>query len=518
VSAIGNTNLVVLQECFDDFVRQWPEWAEVRGRLQRAGLDVTSARELNTGDKRSSWILLALPSKALHQAFDLAPEVLVLCAPWEIAQVNDIKRLEETFRRELRVDQGFALVIVQDTSAQARLGATIPEARRYIFVTRDRLQTEPDPQALLREMLRNELGGRRLFDNRRPATGPQFFGRAREFEALERDVRLGHCLGLYGLRKVGKTSLLRRLAGKFRQHEGTNTRVIPVELDLLAVDYKQRTNAGLIAGLRKAADEEAINARIEAPRAVSDHHGRILQLFEAAGRLGARWLFIVDEFESLLDGRFTLSDGIELLSWMRGVAQMHPERFSFVLAGRNRRLLAPARMGRIDNPMYRFLREVPLAGMADEECRTMVRRLGRRMGLAFSADALDVIMRETGGHPSLVRTLGDLVDQSVPLAARNPAQVDAAALARHLPRFGREVDDDMRELVQAAEDIEPRALERLKHLAHRVPWIGGDLEARIDDALERYGILDAQAHAFRIDRFAAWLRANYRAPVTAAHG
>lgn len=148
----------------------------------------------------------------------------------------------------------------------------------------------------------------------------------------------------------------------------------------------------------------------------------------------------------------------------------------------------------------------------------MVRRIGRRMALTFTADALDIMLRETGGHPALVRTLGDLVDQHVPIDARAPALVDGALVERLLPRFGREVDGDMREFVQAAEDIEPRALDRLKHLAHGVPWVGGDLEARIDDALERYGILDAQAQAFRIGRFATWLRANYSAPMAAAHG
>lgn len=518
MQAIGERNLASLDERFESFYAQWPAWSDVRGWLSRAGLEVTTARELDTGERRSSWVFLAHPSEALRQHFELAPEVLVLCAPWKAAQVNDIRRVEQIFKEELRVDQGFALVLTQEANVEGRFAATLPEARKYLFLSRDLREAATDPQAFLRGRLRDELGARRLFDHRRPATGPQFFGRAREFEALERDVYQGHCLGVYGLRKIGKTSLLRRVAAKFRERAQAGAAVMPIEIDLLAMDYKHRTLGDLVATLRRGADEEAVRTGLVGGRGAGDHHERVAQLTRAARTAGARLLVVVDEYEALLDGRFSLRDGLEFLTWMRGVAQTYPEHFSFILAGRNRRLLSPARVGRVDNPMYRFLREVPLGGLAEEECRAMVRRIGRRMALDFSPDSLDLIVRETGGHPALVRSFGDLIDQAVPLADRGPALVDRSLTEGVVASFAREVDSDMRELVPAAEDIEPRAVDLLRHLAHGAPWVGGDLEARIRDGLVRYGILHPDRARFRIGRFASWVRENYAPPAEAALG
>lgn len=147
----------------------------------------------------------------------------------------------------------------------------------------------------------------------------------------------------------------------------------------------------------------------------------------------------------------------------------------------------------------------------------MVRKIGARMALRFEPDALELIVQETGGHPALARTFGDLVDQLVPSAERAPAAINAAAARRVLPRFAREVDEDMRELVHAANDIDPRGGDYLVHLAYEVPWIGGVPEARLDDALARYGILHPGAGGFRIGRLAGWLRENHARPAEAAH-
>jgi hypothetical protein len=230
-------------------------------------------------------------------------------------------------------------------------------------------------------------------------------------------------------------------------------------------------------------------------------------------------LLVLDEYEVLLGTRrITPADGVELLTWLRGLAQERPRGFNLVLVGRNPRLIAPARIGGADNPMYRFLRTVPIQGLAPDDCRRMVGVLGGRLGLRFGVDALDLFVQETGGHPALARTLGDLVDVHVPVEERTPAPVDAGLVERILPRFARAVDEDMRELVNAANDIDARAGDYLAYLAHGAPWIGGPPEARIKDALIDYGILDADTPEFRIGRLLSWLRENYAAPVRVAHG
>ena len=361
---------------------------------------------------------------------------------------------------------------------------------------------------------------RRLFDFRLPAGEWQFFGREKELEALERDVLTGHSLGVFGLRKVGKTSLLERMAEKLREGRAGVQRGIPVKVDLQATSYLRRNFDGVAELIGAALDRELSRAQIQVPASPPHPLERLRVAVEhIENALGARVVVILDEYEVLLAARrIPRSDGVELLTFLRGLAQEQPKGFSFVLAGRNQRLLAPARIDDADNPMYRFLRNVPVAGLVPDDCRRMVRALGGRMGLHFEPDALDLLLQETGGHPALVRTLGDLIDVHVPTSDRNPAIVDAALVKRVLPRFSREVDEDMREFVNAANDVDARAGDYLVHLAHGVPWIGGPSEARIDDALIGYGILHPDTHAFRIGRLCTWLRENYQSPIEAAHG
>lgn len=497
---------------------QWPGWEWLYDISQVAGLTITSAKELAVTDSPGPWAILAEPSETLQQYFDLQPEVLLLCAPVGL-QSTDIEHVEKFFSENLRIDPGFALVITADPNLEERLAPALPVNRRYLFVLAEHFRMAPQPQTFLLDILREGLGRRRLFDFRLPAGEWQFFGREKELEALERDILSGNSIGVFGLRKVGKTSLLERLADKLREGRPGAQRGIPVKIDLQTTSYLRRNFDGVVELIGTALDRELSRAQIQLPTCPSHPLERLrTAVTHVEGSMGARVLLILDEYEVLLAGRIPIHDGIELLTWLRGLAQEHRRSFGLVLIGRNQRLLAPARIEGIDNPMYRFLRSVHLAGLVPDDCRHMIQKLGGRLGLRFEPDALDIFVEETGGHPNLARTLGDLVDVQIPTIARIPAFIDASLVRRLLPRFSRAVDEDMRELVNAANDFDPRAGDYLVHLAHGVPWIGGVPEARIDDALVAYGILHPEAHAFRIGRLLAWLRENYVSPAQVAHG
>lgn len=508
-----------MEDRFALITRQWPRLAWLQPRLKAAGLTPTSVRELPGNTPRRSWVVLVQPSETLRQHFELAPEALLLVTPWDLAHARDVARLEDLFASEIRVDQGFAIVVAHDPRAEENLRAVLPEKRAYLFLHDNEFESVTDPQAWLRARLREKLGSRRLFDYRLPAAGPQFFGRQQEFEALSRDLSLGHCVGVFGLRKVGKTSLLRRTAEKLREGGVAKGRALVVEVDLLKTPFGSRDLAGVANLIGNQLDHALAQDGTLSRPALEDPLARLEATVVRVERdFGARTMLFLDEYELLLDGRLPTRDGVELLSWLRGLAQSHRGAFGFVLAGRNARLIASARIEGVDNPMYRFLRDFPLAGLSPEDCRAMLRKIGGRLGLQFTTDALNLIVAETGGHPSLARTFGDLVDQSIPTTARTPARVDLAAVQHVAPRFSREVEQDMRELVNAATDVDPRAEDHLAHLAFGVPWLGGAVEARIDDALARYGILRAEPVDFRIRHFRDWLRENYACPTVAAHG
>src|SRR5207247_2992957 len=70
----------------------------------------------------------------------------------------------------------------------------------------------------LRKTLDLWLFRRDLYDVRVPVTGKKFFGRERELVALDRSIDDGEWVGLFGLRKIGKTSTIEEI-GRRRSND-----------------------------------------------------------------------------------------------------------------------------------------------------------------------------------------------------------------------------------------------------------------------------------------------------------
>ena len=72
-------------------------------------------------------------------------------------------------------------------------------------------QKSEKPLQTIQELLGQYLGRRDLYSNTVPVSGRRFFGRERLLLRLTDEVQRGQFLGIYGLRKIGKTSLIHQL-------------------------------------------------------------------------------------------------------------------------------------------------------------------------------------------------------------------------------------------------------------------------------------------------------------------
>jgi hypothetical protein len=484
---------------------QWPGWDARLTKLEKAGLILSDLRSRARRDeRRNSWLAHVRPSDALVEHFALAPEVAVLCAPWDETHAEDIDWIELQLRKDNRLDPGLVLCFVGDRRATERL--PIPKTRTYVFVHRDEWDAVSDPQRWLREMLRERLGAQRLFDLRSPAEGAQYFGRVRELAEVERYALAGRSVGLWGLRKIGKTSLLRQLVSK----HGAPTTDSPLVLllDLTARSYDDPS----IHGVHRALDTVLDRARCPNGRNAVERLAALVR-----SRRG-KVVLAIDEYERLLDGSIPARDGVLFLEAMRGMAQSTSDQFSIVLTGRDRRFVAAARIEGRDNPMYRFLTDLPVGGLDDESAREMLRKLGRRMGLVMHHEALDRCARETGGHPMLLRTIGDVIDRAVPFDRREPYLVSCSEVETRLDDFADEAAGDYRELLDAADELATGGAALLVDVAHE--GLSGAPRAmrQVMVELARFGILASDLRSFRIDGFRRWLRDNKAPAPRAAHG
>lgn len=489
------------------FLREWPQWTSVVEGVKRSGLTISRwviRRRTNRPSGQHSWLLWVKPDAVLTKQFDLAPEILLLLAPWREMHAEDIAFVEQQLGEDFRVDRGLVLVIHTQPDAEKHLAFTIPAYRSYLFLDAATLREQHNPREWLRSELQTRLGQMRQFDLRTPAEESQFFGRKVELMNLERKLLSGTCVGIWGLRKIGKTSHMRQLLRKYRiAAEAKN--LTPVLVDMMRLNHNSRGFDALLAHLCRGATEA------EAERGVNQQVTDFDAWVEAQP---GKVVLAIDEYERLLDGKTMLvEDGLRLLDWLRGLVQQSGGKFVLILAGRDPLPIASARIQGVDNPMYRFLADEPLGGLDKDAMTALVRKIGRRMGLEFTHDATALIYQLTGGHPMLTRTLGNLVDVSVATEKRSPFLVDGSYVEQMTSVFLRESSEDFAELFTVAKELAPSADLLLREAAHGDGFRNTTEAQGVVDQLTRWGILQRAGKAgelveFRIGAFATWICEN----------
>ena len=83
--------------------------------------------------------------------------------------------------------------------------------------------------------------------------------------------------------------------------------------------------------------------------------------------------------------------------------QSEVRRISYVVAGVNPYLVELDLINGIQNPVFGIVKPSMITGMNKEDVHTMVKRIGKQMGLDFDDVALDYLYNRYGGHPLLTR-------------------------------------------------------------------------------------------------------------------
>ncbi len=150
------------------------------------------------------WFMRVSPPVSLQEGFGLAPEVLVVAVGAEVQARALHEASGEVVRSGLRLDGN--LVIVADQ------GAKLADRLDRIGGHGQRIAWGPGPDGAwpsLTEVLRARLPEFDAFEERDAVRGAQLVGRDAEVSSLRTRVARGDAVGLFGLRKMGKTSVMR---------------------------------------------------------------------------------------------------------------------------------------------------------------------------------------------------------------------------------------------------------------------------------------------------------------------
>lgn len=410
-----------LQAQIAEFAAKIP-WAQTL--LDRIANDGGELTVLSPLESDLAWLVqIALPEE-MRQRFGLAPELRVLAVHGQVS--GRVLRLAVSFleRAEL-VDPDLLCIATRQPGLTRRLPRLAgPWGQRVPWV--------PSEAGFvpLAEALAANLPSFDLFDYRDPVHGNALVGREHEIaDICERLVR-GETIGVVGLRKVGKSSLLRAVAeqldpigarlGMFESLrvplpslEKAETLVISMDVQGLA----QRTLDAFASRLSMEIDERVDLANTNStPLEAAPEAGQGIRRFEvsldrALEHGPATLCFMFDEYDLLFEG-YSGEPGIpgveRLFAVLRSKAHS-TRRVSLAFAGRDPSFLERPHIGGVTSPLAGRTKAIFLGPLTRAEADELLIRLGKRTGLAIGPRTLELAWSMTGGHPLLTRQFGSLL-------------------------------------------------------------------------------------------------------------
>lgn len=322
----------------------------------------------------------------------------------------------------------FIAVPQVDTNLRNRLISRLTDTKERIAIIPlddEFFQSSQEPQEAVHELLTQYLGHRDLYNSTSPVSGRHFFGREHLLGELNEEIRRGEFLGIYGLRKIGKTSLVDKL--REEQLKGSSFAYVDLQSSLVADpkigncdplywelerDLYNRfaKDNQKIANVLRLGKEESftdLSENILSVRLIfSEDIRAFLELLKTDKIPNIKRLVILlDELEQILPvGRQSGVDGyVEFFTLLRGLAQSYHGLLSNVIVAANAVLSEASYLGERENPVFAFYKSFFLPPLPKHECVEMIIDLGKGMCVYWDENATNAVFAETGGHPFITR-------------------------------------------------------------------------------------------------------------------
>lgn len=413
-----------------------------------AGFSVENIQE--DYDHPEKWGLFLKPNRSLADLFRLDREVLLWATTYPRFQARDIENIKSVIgERGVRLTRNFAILVSKydpdsrsRTEAESALDTTIVHCSIKELARMSGTTQEP----VLRRILLNRLYTRDLYDLRVATTrSADFFGRRSTVDDLADEVVSGNSqIGVFGLRKIGKTSLLNRVTDIVAQ----SGKCIISKVDLqwtTAVDPRPEytlwsLGETLFASSRIIRNVKGLQlfgqfgtaseAELSGLSVWESFNHDLVAVLRSTKR---RIFFVVDEIERL----FELPDKesfVRLWRFLRGFDQQFPGRLRFLISGTSPECAECSSIGGQDNPLYRYLSVRYLGRLGHADAKELLVALGGPIGLLWDGEALTYAFQQTGGHPALLRSIGSTVHAlATPRVEPKAVTREAAvAAAKHL--------------------------------------------------------------------------------------
>ena len=334
-----------------------------------------------------------------------------------------------------------------------------------------------------------------LYERTRPVTADNFFGREKLLSDLSAGVRDQEVFGIFGLRKTGKTSVLKEFQSRtplVSPRDTTTRRRLTVYFDLEGYDLETPEELNrLLVEIAGSIGQQVETVGLSRKRLLDfqeKHRGgevpKVGEFFDALkttmhsnqnSRIPWDLVLMLDEIEHFMvsEGAASRNGIVQFLQNLRKLVQdtqgASGTRFSFMMAGLTPGIVVDATLLGKDNPLFKFVSSRYLGPLDRIESKSLLAGIGQRMGMNWHNNALETAYEETGGSIVLLRELGGAIREDVDPTDFNVYQVTKAIVSQKAELLPQYANDYLRFVTDNLEDRYPNeaALLNLAMAEHR---------------------------------------------------
>jgi hypothetical protein len=381
------------------------------------------------------------PTRSVAESLLLNREVLALLTTFDDLQVRTVLTARNLIHESSgRLDPALSIVVHADKRGDEKLRTWGREqGLKIIPIYRSRAGALP-PAEILRRNLAQELFSLDPFQ----VTGPvvndmDFYGRGNDALELLRQLQMGRIRSLFGLRKVGKTSLINRVIGLARDANSPRVAMIDCSFD----DFNKLSAREALKVVAKATKMAAARGYAHVSEALKTSDEQLLPVFDDLwGQPKKQPLAVIfDEVDYITPSSPTRphwrQDFNQFWREFRVVyqeAQRQGAPLAVLVSGVSSQAFRAESIDGVENAVLHFVPEDYLPPFARGASLPMLKDLERRSGLSLSESDRNRLAETCGDFPYWMRMAGSYLHKGLEVSGR-PLEVRSDVFADLLEQF-----------------------------------------------------------------------------------
>lgn len=299
---------------------------------------------------------------------------------------------------------------------------------------------------VLNDVINTYLGRADLYAAPNPVSDVlSFFGRERVIDLVNSALEKDSHIGLFGIRKIGKTSLVKYLASQAPYPVAwlsLQESFTPDQVFYLAIrEWKQALRLRFPRSVLSDFQTEHLDSSDSSTEAFA---ADVQTLLKTLTELGAtpRLILCLDEVDRITPGSAAAEEQVQgfsdLMGFLQGLAT-RVKSLNLIVCGEHptisRTHFFEGSGFSIQNPLFQGLHEIFLGPFSEEETNEMVVKIGALMGIEFDPLSLKAIYDWSGGHPFLAR---QVCSRAIGQVNIRPVRIMASQIREASERFLRE--------------------------------------------------------------------------------